>query len=65
MKVQKFFQHIHKFWLKQLTAIHREVTWVFNDIMKNPTCMSARLTSGTTMLIFKGKDTNDPKNYRR
>jgi len=55
---------LQNFWLKQLSSLHEDLTRTFNEIINEPRSIPMWLTSGTTFLISKGKNTEDPKNYR-
>ncbi|XP_014679347.1 PREDICTED: uncharacterized protein LOC106819214 [Priapulus caudatus] len=55
---------LHNFWIKHLSALHKQLTRALNDTIKDPSNSPKWLTSGTTFFISKGKDTKEPKNYR-
>ncbi|XP_030758038.1 uncharacterized protein LOC115883767 [Sitophilus oryzae] len=55
---------VHNFWIKQLTPLHTHITGAFNLIIKNPENTPEWLTTGKTILLSKGNNTKDPRNYR-
>jgi len=51
------------FWLKQLTATHKQIAKVFNELIEED-FIPEWLTAGVTYLIPKNENTGNPKNYR-
>ena len=54
---------IPNFWLKQLTATHKHIAKIFNELIEED-FMPEWLTAGVTYLIPKNENTGNPKNYR-
>lgn len=54
---------INNFWLKQFTATHRELTRIFNELVGGEH-FPGWFARGTTFLVPKNINTEDPKNYR-
>lgn len=55
---------VQNFWIKQLTSLHPHLLRAMNDLIKHPEKMPPWLTMGYTILLYKGKDAKDPKNFR-
>lgn len=55
---------VQNFWIKQLSALHQDLTRTMNDMMNDGKDIPIWLTSGTTFLLSKGKETGNPRNYR-
>ncbi len=55
---------VENFWIKQLTSLHMKLTEAYNSILKGQVVIPEWLTTGTTILLSKGQNTEDPKNYR-
>ena len=55
---------IAKFWLKNLSSVHEDLTTAYNDTLKNPEKQPDWLTEGLTYLLPKTEETKNPKNYR-
>jgi len=51
------------FWLKQLTATHKHIAALFNQLTEEDQ-IPEWLTAGVTFLIAKHENTEKPKNYR-
>ena len=54
---------IQNFWLKQLTATHKNIAKIFNKLIEEDSILEW-LMAGLTYLIPKNKYTGNPKNYR-
>ena len=52
---------IPNFWLKQLTATHKHIAEIFNELIEED-FMPEWLTAGVTYLIPKNENTGNPKN---
>ena len=55
---------VNGFWLKYVDVCKHVLTNVFNQWIDNPSTMPATMTEGRTVLIYKGGETVEPKNYR-
>lgn len=55
---------VQNYWIKNLTALHNSLLDAINEVLNDPKTIPEWLTSGITFLIFKGKDSKNPKNYR-
>ncbi|XP_063588611.1 uncharacterized protein LOC134765758 [Penaeus indicus] len=52
------------FWLNSLTSSHEKLAINFTKILQNPESAPEWLTEGTTYLLPKNQETQNPKNYR-
>ena len=55
---------IPNFWLNCLTSTHKQMTLNFTNILQNPETAPEWLTEGTTDLLPKSQETQNPQNYR-
>ena len=55
---------VANFWLKHLTELHEDLTYAYNKCLEFPETCPDWLTNGTTYLLPKNDETNNPKNYR-
>ena len=55
---------IPNFWLHHLSAAHELLAKTLSRIISEPELMPSWLTKGTTYLLPKSDETEDPKNYR-
>lgn len=55
---------IPNFWLNFLTELHDDIVNSYNDLMQNPEKIPEWLTEGTTYLLPKSQEFQNPKNYR-
>ena len=55
---------VANFWLKHLTELHEDLTYAYNKCLESPETWPDWLTNGTTYLLPKNDETNNPKNYR-
>jgi len=51
------------FWLNQLTATHKHIAKIFNELIEEDSILEW-LTAGVTYPIPKNENTGNPKNYR-
>ena len=55
---------IQGFWLKYIEISKNVMANLFNQWLDDPTTMPTKMMEGRTVLIYKGGETTDPKNYR-
>lgn len=55
---------VPNFWLKQISALHKDLAGSFNEICENPSLCPSWALQGITYLHPKNSETADPKNYR-
>ena len=55
---------IPNFWLKELTCFHHQYACIFNKILNDNLETPQWLTTGTTSLLPKSKETELPRKYR-
>ena len=55
---------IANFWVKNFPSVHEDLTHAYNSVVKNPEECPEWLTQGTTYLLPKSEETENPKNYR-
>ena len=55
---------VANFWLKHVTELHEDLTYAYNKCLESPETCPDWLTNGTTYLLPKNDETNNPKNYR-
>lgn len=56
--------HIHNFWYKKFTSLHKQLTEQINKIIQEPNKMPQFLTQGKTYIKPKNQETRNPANYR-
>ena len=54
---------IPNFWLNCLISTHKQMALNFTNILQNPETAPEWLTEGTTFLLPKSQETQNPKNY--
>ena len=55
---------IPNFWLNCLTSTHKQMALNFTNILQNPETAPEWLIEGTTYLLPKSQETQNPQNYR-
>ena len=55
---------VANFWVKNFPSVHEDLTHAYNSVVKNPEECPDWPTRGTTYLLPKNDETENPKNYR-
>ncbi|KAL1448229.1 hypothetical protein WDU94_006605 [Cyamophila willieti] len=55
---------VTNFWIKHLKSLHSHLSNAINDMIKHPERIPIWLTVGSTILLYKGKEPKNPKQYR-